>query len=85
MIPATLLLDIGNILFFIANIPQLITAFKNRKNLAGLSYGLLSFYFAGTVFFALGNFFVGATIAPILCIISLFFYAIQIYWKLRYR
>jgi len=81
----TILLDIGNLLFFIAMLPQMITAYKNRRNLTGLSFGLLTFFFAGTIFFAIGNYLVGAAIAPILCVIELVLYATQLFWKVRYR
>jgi len=85
MIPITVLLDIGNLVFFLANFPQVITAFRNRKNLVGLSSNYLFWLFIGTIFFALGNFSVGAILASGLCIVSLFFYAIQMYWKVKYK
>jgi drug/metabolite transporter (DMT)-like permease len=85
MIPITILLDIGNIIFFLANLPQVITAFRNRKNLSGLSSNFLLCLFLGTIFFAIGNFYVDAIIASALCIVSLFFYAIQLFWKHKYR
>ena len=86
MIPTvTLLLDIGNTVFFLANFPQVITAFRNRKNLSGLSANYLFWLFVGTIFFAIGNFLVGAMIAPWLCVTSLFFYAIQLFWKFKYK
>jgi len=85
MIPVTIFLDIGNAVFFLANLPQLVTAFRNRKNLAGLSSNYLFWLFVGTIFFAIGNYSVGAFVASLLCVVSLFFYAIQLFWKFRYR
>jgi uncharacterized protein with PQ loop repeat len=85
MIPVTILLDIGNIVFFLANLPQIITAFRNRRNLAGLSTNLLIGFFIGTVLFAIGNYSVGAIVASALCVIELVFYSIQLFWKLKYR
>lgn len=85
MMPLPLLLDIGNILFFIVEIPQVIVAYKNRKNLAGLSWEMLIGFFIGTVCFAVGNYSVGSSIGAMLCIISLFLYLAQIYWKWKYR
>lgn len=85
MIPFTILLDIGNVIFFLANFPQVVTAFRNRKNLAGLSSNYLFWLFTGTVFFAIGNYLAGALVAPCLCVISLFFYAIQLFWKYKYK
>lgn len=85
MIPITVLIDIGNVIFFIANFPQVITAFRNRRNLTGLSSNFLFCLFLGTVFFTIGNYAIGAITSSILCIISLFFYAIQLFWKFKYR
>jgi uncharacterized protein with PQ loop repeat len=79
------LVNLGNVIFFLANLPQVITAFKNRKNLIGLSFNYLFWLFLGTICFALGNCYLGAYIASILCVISLFFYGIQMFWKLKYK
>jgi uncharacterized protein with PQ loop repeat len=79
------LLDIGNIVFFIANLPQLITACKNRKNLSGLSGTMLILYMVATIFFGLVAFMIGGYLATILCIINEFFYMAQLYWKRKYK
>jgi uncharacterized protein with PQ loop repeat len=81
LIPVTLFFDIGNIIFFIANLPQIITAYKNRKNLVGLSTNYLLILSIGTVLFGIGNYAVGAYIASAFCALSLIIYGIQIYWK----
>jgi hypothetical protein len=83
MIDAATLINLGNVLFFIAAFPQIITAYRNRKKLSGLSLGLLLGYSSGTVFFAIGNYIIGATIATGLCSVSMAFYAMQLYWKFK--
>jgi uncharacterized protein with PQ loop repeat len=79
------LVNLGNLVFFLANFPQVITAFKNRKNLAGLSFNYLLWLFIGTILFAIGNYYIGAYIASVLCITSLFFYGAQMFWKKKYK
>lgn len=78
------LLDIGNIIFFISNLPQLLTAYKNRKNLSGLSSKMLLGYFIATLFFGAVAFLTGGYIAATLCTVNELVYIAQIYWKHKY-
>jgi len=78
------LINLGNVLFFIANLPQTITAFKNRKDLRGLSFYYLLGLFIGTIAFAIGNYLINAIIASGFCVVSLVFYVLMMYWKAKY-
>jgi len=79
------MLDIGNIIFFVANFPQLITAYKNRRNLVGLSSKLLIGYIIASLFFISAGVVTGGYACVILNIINEAIYAVQLYWKLKYR
>ena len=50
-----IVLDIGNVIFFISNLPQLITAYKNRTNLKGLSAKMLFGFICSTIFFVMAG------------------------------
>lgn len=80
-----LILDIGNVIFFVVNFPQLVTAYKNRKNLQALSGTMLGGYMAATVFFLFAGLVSGGYLASILCGINEVIYAFQLYWKRKYR
>jgi hypothetical protein len=80
-----LMLDIGNVIFFVVNFPQLVSAFKNRKDIKGLSPIMLLGYILATVFFGLVAYATGGNLATILCIINSIIYAIQLYWIRKYR
>lgn len=80
-----LLLDIGNVIFFIVNFPQLVSAYKNRKDLKGLSSIMLFGYMIATVFFGLVAFLAGGYLATTLCAINEGIYAFQLCWKYKYR
>jgi len=80
-----LILDIGNIIFTIANIPQIVTAIKNRKNLRGLSSGLLAGYMFATCFFFTAGVLTGGYMTAILSAFNEVLYAVQLYWKFKYR
>jgi len=81
----SLVIDIGNIVFFVATIPQIVNAYRNRKDLKGLSKWMLLGYTAGVACFAFGNFSVGAYIGSFLNIINLGAFLAQTYWKLKYK
>lgn len=80
-----LILDAGNVIFFIVNFPQLITAYKNRKNLKGLSATMLGGYMFATIFFLLAGLITGGYLASMLCAINEVIYAFQLYWKRKYK
>jgi uncharacterized protein with PQ loop repeat len=69
----------------VANIPQIITAYKNRKNLSGLSINFLFALTIGYILFAIGNYGLGALISSFLCIASMVLCLVQIFWKRKYR
>jgi hypothetical protein len=79
------LLDIGNIIFFIANFPQLITAYKNRRNLVGLSAKLLVGYIIASIFFIWAGIQTGGYACVVLNLINEGIYMIQLYWKQKYK
>jgi len=78
-------IDIGNIIFFVATLPQIINAYRNRKDLKGLSKWMLLGYTVGVACFMVGNFAVGAYIGSFLNVINLGAFLAQTYWKLKYR
>jgi len=79
------ILDVGNVIFFIANFPQMVTAYKHRTNLSGLSGMMLALYMIATVFFGMVAYLTGGHLATALCITNEFFYTCQLYWKHKYR
>jgi len=80
-----LLSNIGNTLAFIASIPQIITAYRNRRNLRGLSSLMLFITFMAYLFFIMVAYLNGAYVGVVLCLISEVFHILQFYWKRRYR
>jgi hypothetical protein len=78
-----ILLDIGNIIFFMVGFPQMLASYRNRKNLNALSGWMLGGYLVATIMFGIANFNFGATIAMILNFICAIFYTIQLYWKYK--
>lgn len=79
------LLDVGNLTFFIANVPQLISGYRNRRNLCGLSSLLLFGLAIGSIFFTV----VGTLTAAYFTIFANIFMSVsfftQLYWKWKYR
>ena len=80
-----LLLDIGNIIFTMANLPQIVTAIKNRKNLKGLSEKMLIGYIIATICFFLASLISGGYVAVGCCIFNWIIYLLQLYWKRKYK
>lgn len=80
-----ILLDIGNIIFFIGNLPQLITAYKHRKDLGSLSSIMLSFFAIAVSFFSIAGALLGAWIMCGLNAFNCIFFASQLYWKRKYK
>jgi len=80
-----LMLDIGNIIFFISNLPQLITAYKNRTNLQGLSAKMLFGFILSTIFFIVAGVLANAYLTVILGILNIFFFLLQLHWKCKYK
>lgn len=78
-------LDLGNIMFFISSLKQMHTAYKNRTNLVGLSSKMLMGYIVSTIFFILVGIITVALATIILGILNILFFALQLYWKRKYR
>lgn len=81
----SIVLDIGNVVFFTSNLPQIITAYKNRKNLKGLSSKMLFGFMISTVFFITAGVLTGAPLTIILGLGNEVFFASQLVWKWKYR
>lgn len=79
-----LLLDLGNVAITIANIPQILTAMRNRRNLQGLSAGMLVGYMVAADLFLVTGLLAGGYLTVALCSFNQAFYAVQLYWKLKY-
>lgn len=80
-----LILDAGNIIFFVANLPQLVTAYRNRQNLRGLSSKMLIGFILSTVMFILAGLVLGGALTVILGVFNVLFFAAQLYWKRKYN
>lgn len=80
-----ILLDIGNIVFFLSNCPQLVTAYRNRRNLKGLSSKMLFGFIISTIFFILVGLLTNAPLTVILGLTNIVFFILQLYWKRKYR
>jgi len=78
------ILDAGNVVFFISNIPQLITAYKNRKNLLGLSKEMLFGMIISTLLFMVVGVITNGILTVILGATNIIFFILQIYWKWKY-
>lgn len=80
-----ILLDLGNIVMFLATLPQLITAWKNRRNLSGLSTTMVIGYIIANLIFALVGLISGAYFALVLSSGNCVFFVMQLFWKWKYR
>ena len=80
-----IVLDIGNVIFFISNLPQLITAYKNRTNLKGLSAKMLFGFICSTIFFIIAGVLTNAYFTVALGILNIVFFLLQLYWKCKYK
>ena len=80
-----ILLDIGNIIFFISNFPQMMNAYKNRRNLKGLSTLFLSGISVATVVFIILAVLTFALFTFVIGCLEIFFYLSQVYWKMKYK
>lgn len=78
------ILDAGNIVFFVANCPQLITAYRNRRNLVGLSSRMLFGFIISTILFIIVGLITNGILTVVLGIINIIFFALQLYWKRKY-
>lgn len=79
------MIDVGNLVFFVASIPQMVTAYRNRKDLKGLSSMMLLGFVIASSCFAVGNASFGAYIASVLNNLCSCLFVVQLYWKWKYR
>jgi len=77
-------LDIGNIIFFVASLGQMIRSYRNRKNLASLSSVMLLGYIIASFFFVACGFISGGYITTILGSSNIIFWLLSLYWKRKY-
>jgi len=81
-------LDIGNVVFFIANFPQLISTIRNRKNpeaLKGLSEITMLGYMITTIFFITAGIITNGYLTVILGITNEIIFGLQVLWKKKYK
>jgi len=81
----SVLLDMGNIIFFLSSLPQMWTAYKNRRKLSGLSSWMLTGYIIATVFFLTAGIITNAYFTTVLCAFNIAFFLCQRYWKWKYK
>ena len=81
----SILLDIGNIIFFLANFPGIVTAFKNRTNLSAISSKMLIGYMLATICFTIVGLLTGGYITAILGVINELIFGIELYWKKKHK
>jgi len=80
-----LLLDIANVLFFLATLPQIVAAYRNRRNLKAISRLMLLGFISGTVLFMTVDILCSAYIAFGLAVVDQAGWVLQVYWKWRYK
>lgn len=78
------ILDGGNVVFFIANCPQSFTAYRNRKDLRGLSARMLFGFIISTILFMIVGVVTNGVLTVILGAANIIFFALQLYWKRKY-
>jgi uncharacterized protein with PQ loop repeat len=77
----SLLLDVGNVMFFAGGLPQLITTIKNKDNLKGISPIGFLMYSIGCMFFLLMSIVNQAWMATIFNIFNVPYFGIVAYWS----
>lgn len=77
------LLDIGNIIFFIATLPQLLQTYENRYELKDLSKIGFSLMAVGTVFFLVVAVITHAYATIALTAFNIIYNLITVYWIVR--
>jgi len=80
-----ILLDVGNIIFFISSLKQMVTAYQNRRNLQGLSSKMLIGYIISTFCFISVGFMTKALFTIIFGFANIGFFLSQLYWKWKWR
>jgi len=77
------LIDAANVLFTVANLPQVIEVFRNRKVLKGLSKWTYLLYVVGSILFLSAFFLIGAGLSFFLGCFNLIFYAWVLFWVVK--
>lgn len=80
------LLDGGNIIFFVAGLPQLKRTWDNRnypERLQGLSTKMLVGYVISFILFGFAGLITDGYFTFVLNIINIIFFLLQVYWKRR--
>jgi len=76
----TILLDVGNCLFFFGGFPQLIKTIKNRKALKDLSALTFSLYTMAAILFVIVGLLLGSWMTFIFNGVNTFYFCAIIYW-----
>jgi uncharacterized protein with PQ loop repeat len=79
----TILLDVGNCLFFFGGFPQLIKTIKNRKTLKDLSALTFSLYMMAAFLFVIVGVLLGSWMTLIFNGVNTFYFCAIIYWIKR--
>ena len=79
-----ILLDLGNVAFFVSNLPQLLTAYRNRRDLRGLSGKMLLGFTVSTLLFISAGWLARAPLTVILGCANVVFFTLQLHWKRKY-
>lgn len=80
-----LLLDLGNIIFFVATFPQLLLTYKNRNSLKDLSPPAFLMFAVATICFLLVSLLTGAIATTCITTFQIICDLITVYWILRSR
>lgn len=81
-----ILLDVGNVVFFLATFPQLISTYRNRKKgLKAVSSKTFLGFLIATLFFISVGALTGGYLTVLLGIINEITFGLQLYWKWKYR
>jgi uncharacterized protein with PQ loop repeat len=76
----TILLDVGNCLFFFGGFPQLIKTIKNRKTLKDLSASTILLYTMAGFLFVIVGVLLGSWMTLIFNGVNTFYFCAIIYW-----
>ena len=76
----TILLDVGNCLFFFGGFPQLIKTIKNRKTLKDLSASTFLLYTMAAFLFVIVGVLLGSWMTFIFNGVNMFYFCAIIYW-----
>lgn len=79
-------LDIGNVIFFLASLRQMINSYRKRKGgLDAISNIMLLGYILASLFFVGAGYLSGGYITVVLGSSNIIFWSLSLYWKWKYR